>query len=571
MNGAELFVRTVRENGVTVLFGLPGSTEAALLEAIRADGSLRYVLGLHEGAVVAMADGYARVTGTPGVAGLHTSVGTMNGLNQVYNAFRDRSPLVVTAGNKDTTLLAQDGFCALPHLPSLLRDYTKWSWQSLSAAAVPADLARALRVAVTPPHGPTFLAIPEDMLRETVPGADPGRATGTPADQGASPGAPVAGPHWRAPPAAVPAPEAVSAAVDLLTAAERPVLVVGSAATGAVGELRALADEIQAPVLVTELTDLEQLPFPTGDERYAGLWGEDPAALDGSDLVMAVGGSVFFSFSTAARPALPPRARLIHAHPEAAEISRDVPADVALPGAPAATLAAVLAALRARGGLDGEPDGELRCRRAERLAALRRDRAAQLARELASAPARPLAIESVAAELNRVLPAGTILVDEAVRSSRPLLRHLKTSEASVVLHSRGGGLGWGVPAAIGAKIGQPDRPVVAVVGDGSLHFCVQAIWTAVTERAPVVIVVLDNGGYLAVKRAIETVTGIPYDPRPHPGTELPGIDHLAIARGYGADGVHVDDAGELGTAVTEGLAAGRALIVHASVVRVPPH
>ena len=567
MNGAELFVRTARENGVTVLFGLPGSTEAALLEAIRADGSLRYVLGLHEGAVVAMADGYARVTGTPAVAGLHTSVGTMNGLNQVYNAFRDRSPLVVTAGNKDSTLLAQDGFCALPHLPSLLRDYTKWSWQSLSAAAVPADLARALRVAVTPPRGPTFLAVPEDMLRENVPGADAGQGTGTPADQGTGTGAPVAGPHWRAPPVAAPAHEAISAAVDLLTAAERPVLVVGSAATGAVSELRALTDEIQAPVLVTELTDLEQLPFPTGDERYAGLWGEDPAVLDGSDLVMAVGCSVFFSFSTAARPALPPRARLIHAHPEAAEIGRDVPADVALLGAPAATLAAVLAALRARGGLDGA----LRCRRAELLAALRRRRAEQLARELASAPARPLAIESVAAELSRVLPAGTILVDEAVRSSRPLLRHLKTSEASVVLHSRGGGLGWGVPAAIGAKIGQPGRPVVAVVGDGSLHFCVQAIWTAVTERAPVVIVVLDNGGYLAVKRAIESVTGIPCDPRPHPGTDLPGIDHLAVARGYGADGVHVDDVRELGTAVTEGLAAERTLIVHACVVRVPPH
>jgi benzoylformate decarboxylase len=557
MNGAELLVRTLRRNGVSVFFGLPGSTEAALLEAIRADGGLRYVLGLHEGAVVAMADGYARATGTPGVVGLHTSVGTMNGLSQVYNAFRDRSPLVVTAGHKDSTLLAGDGFCALPHLPSLLRDYTKWSWQSLSAAAVPADLARALRIAATPPYGPTFLAVPEDLLREDVPSAD--------TDPVALAAASTSG---QTPVAGQPARGAISAAMDLLSAAERPVLVVGSAATGVVGQLRALADEMQLPVLLTELTDLERLPFPSGDVRYAGLYGEDKAVLDGCDLVLAVGCSVFFPFSTAVQPRLPAGALLIHAHQEAAEISRNVPADVALLGDPAATLAALITGLNSRGGLDGA----LRQRRADRVEALRRSRAAELARELASAPStRPLAIERIAAELSRVLPPDTIIVDEGVRSSRPMLRHLVTSEASLVLHSRGGGLGWGVPAAVGAKIGSPARPVVAIVGDGSLHFCVQAIWTAVHERAPIVILVLDNGGYLAVKRAIETFVGVPHDPRGHPGTDLPGIDHLAVARGYGADGVYVTDSTVLGAAVKEGLESGRVRVVHAPVVRVPPH
>jgi benzoylformate decarboxylase len=558
MNGAELLVRTARENGVSVFFGLPGSTEAALLEAIRADGGLRYVLGLHEGAVVAMADGYARATGRPGMVGLHTSVGTMNGLSQVYNAFRDRSPLVVTAGHKDSALLAGDGFCALPHLPSLLRDFTKWSWQSLSAAAVPVDLARALRIAATPPFGPTFLAVPEDLLREDVRGPD--------ADSAAAMAA--ASMSGQLPVAGQPDQAAISAALDLLCAAERPVLVVGSSAAGVVGQLRALADDLQLPILLTELTDLEQLPFPSGDERYAGLYGEDKAVLDGCDLVLAVGCSVFFPFSTAARPRLPAGARLIHAHQEAAEIGRDVPADVALLGAPAATLAALVTGLRRRGGLDGD----LRRRRAARVGALRRSRADELARELAAAPGTgPLAIEHIAAELSRVLPPDAIIVDEGVRSSRPLLRHLRTSETSLVLHSRGGGLGWGVPAAVGAKIGRPDRPVVAIVGDGSLHFCVQAIWTAVTEQAPIVIVILDNGGYLAVKRAIETFVGLPHDPRWHPGTDLPGIDHLTVARGYGADGVHVSEPAALGAAVKEGLESGRVLVVHAPVVRVPPH
>ena len=166
MNGAETIVQTLVDAGVSAFFGLPGSTEAPLLEAIRADGGLRYVLGLHEGAVVSMADGYARATGTPGVVGLHTTVGTMNGLSQVFNAFRDQSPVVVTAGHKDRAVLAEDGFCAFPDLPSLLRPCTKWSWQSLSAAAIPADLRRALHTACTPPFGPAFLAVPEDLLPE---------------------------------------------------------------------------------------------------------------------------------------------------------------------------------------------------------------------------------------------------------------------------------------------------------------------------------------------------------------------------------------------------------------------
>jgi benzoylformate decarboxylase len=558
VNGAETIVQTLVDAGVSAFFGLPGSTEAPLLEAIRADGGLRYVLGLHEGAVVSMADGYARATGTPGVVGLHTTVGTMNGLSQVFNAFRDQSPVVVTAGHKDRAVLAEDGFCAFPDLPSLLRPCTKWSWQSLSAAAIPADLRRALHTACTPPFGPAFLAVPEDLLRADI------SAAGADLAGPARPPGPAPG---RVAVAGGPATEALRAAAGLLMSADRPVLVVGSGALGAVPELRDLADELAAPVLLAEFTDLATLPFPTGDERFLGLYGEDPAVLDGCDLVVAVGCRVFYPFSDASRPRLPPGARLIHLHREAAEIGRVIPADAGLAGEPAAALAALAGELRARGGIS--PD--LRARRARRAEALRADRAAQLSAERdAAAGLSPMAIEEVAAELGRVLPPDVILVDEAVRSSRPLLRHLASGDGWLVLRSSGGALGWGVPAAIGAKIGRPGRPVVAVVGDGSFHFSVQSIWTAVRERAPLVIVVLDNGGYLAVKRAIERYVRIPGDPRWHPGTELPGIDHLAVARGYGAAGTAATDRAALGGAIKEGLASGQVVVVHVPVVKVTP-
>src|ERR1700679_201085 len=161
--GAHAFLATLKAKHVEVLFGLPGSTEAPLLEAMRTDPAVRYVLTLQETITVAMTDGYARAGNRIGVAGLHTTVGTMNGLSQIYNAARDNSAIVVTAGHKDSGVLAEDGFCALPDLPSLARSFVKHSWQSLTSSAVGTDLRRAINVASANPPGPTYLSIPEDV------------------------------------------------------------------------------------------------------------------------------------------------------------------------------------------------------------------------------------------------------------------------------------------------------------------------------------------------------------------------------------------------------------------------
>ncbi|HUY96361.1 MAG TPA: thiamine pyrophosphate-dependent enzyme [Verrucomicrobiae bacterium] len=144
-----------------------------------------------------------------------------------------------------------------------------------------------------------------------------------------------------------------------------------------------------------------------------------------------------------------------------------------------------------------------------------------------------MSVVAAAAELGRVLPRGTIVVEEGVRASRVLFRHQGVPAGGEIWRSSGGALGWGVPAAVGAELAAPDRPVVAVVGDGSLHFSVQALWTAAAHRTPLVVVVLDNGGYLAVKRAVENLLGVAMDPRTHPGTEIHGIDHGAVAAGPG--------------------------------------
>ncbi len=548
MNGAEAFVATLRAFGVDTFFGLPGSTEAALLEAIRADGGIRYVLALHEGVAVAMADGYARASGRPGVVGLHTTVGTMNGMSQLFNSARDRVPVVMTVGHKDRAVLAEDGFCALPDLPSLLRPFTKSAWQSLAAREVPADLARALLAAGTTPAGPTYLAVPEDLMTAQMDAAFEVDSL----------------PRVRqlAPPSE-PTRAALAAVAKLLLAARHPVMVLGSEAAPAGSVAAELAAEIEMAVLAADLTDLATFSFPTTDPHYLGVYGEEPSVLKGCDLVLAVGGRVFYPFSDRLRPRLPVGATLVHIHPDPAELGRRLPADLGVVGDPGAVLKGLLGACREVVDPSEVPRPT--------LSPLRERRVESISRELQAARGQtPAAVADVVAEVTKVLPSGTILVEEAVRASRTVFRYGGVPQGGEIWRSTGGSLGWGLPAAVGAKLASPDRPVVLLVGDGTLHFSIQALWTAVAQRAPVVVVVLDNGGYLAVKRAIENMLAVPHDPRTHPGTELPGIDHLLVARGYGATSVSVSTAREAAEAVEDALSTQRIEVVVAPVAQIRP-
>ena len=550
MNGAEAFVATLRHWGVDTFFGLPGSTEAPLLEAFREDGGIRYVLALHEGVAVAMADGYARATGKPGVVGLHTTVGTMNGMSQLFNSAKDGVPVVMTAGHKDTLVLAEDGFCSLPDLASLLRSFTKRSRQALSAETIAAELARALAVATANPTGPTFLAVPEDMMERALP---------TPLDLDSLPG--VAGPV-----APGPGPQgAIEATAALIAQASRPVLVLGTAAAGAVVPASRLAQDAGMAVMAADLTDLARLDYPGDGQGYLGVYGDDQEALKGCDLVLAVGCRAFYPFSARLRPRLPPGAALVHIHPDPAELGTRVATRLAIPADPGTALEAVV---RAHHRLQ---DGRRADGRRTYLREVEGKRARSLEEELTSRAGRtPVEVAEVASHLAGALPDGTILVEESVRASKLIFRHCGVPRNGEIWRSSGGALGWGLPAAVGAKLGRPDRPVVVLLGDGTLHFSVQALWSAVSQEAPLVAVVLDNGGYLAVKRAIENLLEVPVDPRHHPGTDIVGVDHTAAARAYGAQAVVATTAAEAAEAVRTALLANRVSVVVVPVAKIRP-
>jgi benzoylformate decarboxylase len=360
---------------------------------------------------------------------------------------------------------------------------------------------------------------------------------------------------------------AVAAAIALLLEARRPMLVLGASAAADAVTARKLAEALELPVFAIERTQLSELPYPVTDARYLGQYGEQRPLIADADCVVVIGARAFFPFASESEAKLPDGAKLIHASPDTAQIGWTIVPDVGLAGDSGAVLEDLLAATAAAGGLPAQ-------RRAERIARLEdlrtqyraanaKDRRRQddLAKE-----AGAISLSALTDALGAALPAGALIFDEAISSSRPLLRHTAFPADARVFRTNGGSLGWGLPAAVGAKIACPDRAVVAVVGDGTFHFTPQALWTAARENAPVVAIVVDNSGYLAVKLAIERHLSVDKDTQHHPGTELHALDHVTVARGYGAEAMRIDDPAELEPAIAKALGSDRSTVI---VIPVP--
>ncbi len=546
VRAAHAVLAVLRARGVRVLFGLPGSTEAALLDALREAPDLRYVLTLQEGAAVAMADGYARATRGPAVVNLHTTVGTLAGLSLLYNAWRDRVPLVVLASHKDTRILGRGGFTSLPDTTALARPLCKWAHQTLRAEQVGEDVERAFQQALASPRGPAYVLVPEDLLAESF-----SSAGSTPAPQTLPPRA-----H----------PRAVEELAERLRRARRPVMVVGSeVARSAAAELAVrLASELELAVLWEPRRTLVEIPYPEEDPHFVGGYDPSHPAVAGADLLVVLGAVLFVEFSPPSCPEIPPHAQLVHVHSDAAELGRLYPPALPVHGDPGLVLQDLLQAVQAR----REEVEALRPERAGWVATLRaRWEAEKVLRAGREAQARGITAFEAGRELGRILPPCALVVEEAVRSSPAFLDGYPARPGGL-LRTAGGSLGWGVPAAIGAQMAEPDRPVVAVVGDGCLHFTPQALWTGVRQGLPVLVVVLNNRKYLAVEAGVRRLLGGEAAPGT-PGVDLSGIDHAAVARGYGAGGLRVDSREALGDVLREGfqraLQEGRPYVVDVPV------
>jgi benzoylformate decarboxylase len=510
---------------VPILFGNPGSTELPLTDAAARAPGPRYVLGLHEAVVMGMADGFAQATGGLAAVNVHVQPGLANAMSGILNAARARVPVLVTVGQQVQELLPSDPFLG-GELVDLALPLAKGAWEARSAAELPELMARAVRVALTPPRGPVVLSLPMDVQVEEAPG-----------------------PHRpQPPPAPAPPPaDALERAAGLLAGASSPVLIAGDA-VGDAAVVAALAERLGAPIRGEPMA--AGVPVSTDHPLWRGMLppfgAEIRAALEGHDVVLAAGMPVFRLFGSSPGPELPEGAALIHLDCDPREVGKVHAPAAGLVGDPALGLAELVRRLGPA-----------------TAASSRRRRAVAAAAAEARRTAREALLAAAAKDAERVTPAAfsaaiagavgddDLVVDEALTSGRPLRTLVGPRRPGTWLAHRGSALGWGLPAALGAKLAHPGRRVMCVHGEGSLLFGVSALWTAAKEGAGVALVVADNGGYEILRAGLEGLTGRPDGDWPGLWLREPALDVATICRGFGADAVRADRAADLPEALED--------------------
>jgi benzoylformate decarboxylase len=498
--------RLLRRAGVSVLFGNPGSNELPFLSGLPSD--VRYVLGLHEGAVVGMADGYAQASGRVAAVNLHAASGTGNAMGALTNAAVSRTPLLVLAGQQVRDTVGQEVMLASSDASLLTRPLTGFSAEPLSAGDVPRTVAQALHATVVARTGPSYVSVPYDDWDRPA-GADAELLL----DRSVRSALHVD-------------PAVVDDLAVRLEAAHRPLLVLGPDLDGRVGfdALVELAERLGAPVHVAPSP--HRLPFPNRHRLFAGVL---PAgvrsvtrAFDGHDLVLVLGAPVFRYHQHEPGDLLPAGTALVQVTDDASAAAR-APMGDAVVADPAATVAGLVARLvpgPAEPTRPAAPDDTARWR---------------------PAPAPPTAEEGlhpaeVFATLRETQPADTTYVVESTSTSADFWAQMDLRHPGSYYFPASGGLGFGLPAGVGVALAQPHRRVVAVVGDGSANYGITALWTAAQLGLPVTFVILRNGSYGAL-RWFADLLGTP----DVPGLDVPGIDFVPIAIGYGVPAVQVKD------------------------------
>ena len=487
--------------GIDAIFGNPGSTEMPLLRDLP-DG-LRYILGLQESVVLGMADGYAQARGNAAFVNLHSSAGLGHAMGNLVTAARNGTPLIVTAGQQSRSLLPHDPFLFAERPTELPQPFVKWACEPARAADVPAAILRAYQIAMLPPCGPTFVSIPIDDWDQPCPAPAVPRISG----RGA------------------PDPDGMARIAARLAGARRPVIVAGTGVCrdDSRAALAALADRIDAGIWIAPLAarnpvDEESTRFrgflPASRERIVAL-------LAGHDCILVVGAPAFTYHVEGAGPVVPEGATLLQLTADPREAAR-LPLGEAAVGDVARALAMLLDALPERAA--AQPP-------------------APIARP--APPADRLTDALLVARLHALRPRGIGIVEEAPTTRGPLHDLMPIGAGDEFHTCASGGLGHGLPAAIGVALGRDDgRPVLCLLGDGSAMYAIQGLWSAVAHGADVRFVIVNNGGYAALEQfgALFGIAPV--------GTRIDGIDFAAIARAQGMAADRVDDPAALDAAIT---------------------
>jgi benzoylformate decarboxylase len=547
ISGKQAFLDILRQEGVSVMFGNPGTTELPLMDGLARQPGIRYVLALQEAVAIAMADGYAQASGDLGAVNVHVSPGLGNAMGMLYDAYKAGAPLLVTAGQHDQCFTATEPIL-WSELPPVAQPYVKWSTELRRLEDLPRVVHRAVKTALAYPTGPVFLSLPVDVLnneRELDLGTPTRVASRIVGDR-----------------------HAVAEAARLLARAQKPIIIAGDAVAhgDAIAELVEVAELLGCPVMTEGVASTCNFPFT--HPLYAGgmprLGPPIRALLMQHDLLFSVGGDLFtLSLPDDVDP-MPPGLPVVHLDVNPWEIGKNYPATVGILGDPKATLPELSEALRREAGAKGHPDAAKR-REAVRAAneRMRGDLVARAQRDAGSVPMSPLTLVH---EIAKAVAANTTIVDETISSGAGVKELFPCADAKSFFGIRGGGIGWGLPATLGVKLALPGRPVVGLIGDGSSMYTNQALWTAARESLAVVYVIFNNGSYRILKQRTRALKGFSAEDDRYVGMDLtPAIDFVSLARSLGVPGERVEKSADVGPAVARGLASGGPYLIDAVI------
>ena len=550
MRGRRVLMESFVAQGVRHIFGNPGTTETPLLDSLPAFPQIEYVMALHEGVAVSAASFYAQASGRPTVANLHVAPGLGNGIGSLYGALKANSPLVVTAGQQDTRMRLANPI--LGHdLVAMAAPVTKWSVQIERADEIAPIIRRAFKVANDTPKGPVFVALPIDVLEQetSVEAAAPDKL-------------------WRA---VAPDPRGVAALAAALLKSQNPVIVTSDdvARAGATDALVTLVEQIGASVWFEGLR--HHASFPTGHPNYRASLPGDAAqvrkSFEGADLVLLLGGPFFEDIWYAEGGHFPAGAAVIQIEESPDRLAFNHRLDAGLVGDLTLSLVALTEAVRAA----ATPEFKASAQRRNAVLAERRagEKEAYKSRLEKAWNREPTSMPRVAAELRRGLPDNVVIVDESITASLDLARAFEYRGFGDYFGGRGGGIGQGLAGAIGVKVAMPDRPVVAVSGDGSAMYSIQALWSAAHHKLAIVFVVLANREYRILKHNVDVWRQNFQPGTQHPYQQMdltgPALDFVRLAEGMGVEAVRVEKAEAIAPALAAAVAANRPYLVEIAI------
>ncbi|MDZ4769595.1 MAG: thiamine pyrophosphate-binding protein [Chloroflexota bacterium] len=527
-------------DGITYMFGNPGTVEQGFLDSLERYPEFKYIMGLQETIAVGIGDGYARATRKPTVVQLHSGVGLGNGIGMMYQAMRGHAPLIVIAGEAGIKYDAMDAQMAAD-LVGMAKPVTKWATRVIDPNSLLRVLRRAIKIAITPPTGPVFVCVPADVLdalnnEEVFPTSMLDTAV-------------------------APSRETLHRAAEMLLGAQHPLILMGDGITfsGAQDELTRVAELLGADVYGVDASEVNMsMLHPLYRGTTGHMFGRVSAGIaHRHDAVLVVGTYVFPEVFPNLFDAFAPGTKVIHIDLNGYEIAKNFPVDlgvVADPKSSLAGLAEVIAGTQtdsARSAASGRLESARAATHAAREAALEKDRTRR--NEV------PLRASRFMEELSLHVPSDVMVFDEALTTSPDVTRYLPPTLPGHFFQTRGGSLGVGIPGALGVKLAHPDKTVIGFTGDGGSMYTIQALWTAAHFNIGAKFVICNNQSYMLLKLNIlqywQEQVGDPVHEFPHSfDLANPVVNFAKLAESMGVPALCVDHPDQVENAVRQMLA-----------------